>query len=224
MIIKIEDLFNDSNHLEQIQSILRNSTAWVDGKITAGIRAKSIKSNLLWKPESAEKFSAVTEPLQTLFAKNETFHFAAMPRQFTIPMINRYSTGMCYGQHTDDGIMGRSLRTDLAATLFLSDPKTYDGGELILHHAFDTQKIKLPAGHLVIYPANTIHEVAAVTEGIREVAVFWIQSMIRKHEHRQLLWTQHQAIESLFARDPEAPELLVLAANYQNLIREWSEY
>ena len=198
------------------QITTRLATApWVDGLQTAGPVAARVKRNL-----QVELTSPVAIELGELVKKtvlaNDKFPQLALPRRMTAPVFSRYENGMEYGAHTDDAVRARDgLRTDLAATLFLSEPDTYDGGELIVNKS----SIKPAAGDLILYPATSIHRVAPVTRGVRLAAIFWVQSLVRSPEQRELLSALHEALMQL----GEHPSALSIAAVQQNLLRMWAE-
>jgi len=223
MITRIRTILS-TEELEEVQTCLRKApySDWVDGALTAGPRAQAVKHNLHLN-NSSLRVSAL-RIIQDAIKRSKTFQFSALPLKYSIPMINRYRAGMSYGLHTDDAIMGGGLRSDLAATLFLSSPTDYIGGELNIPSGFDVHSVKGEAGELVLYPANSIHEVTPIQEGTRDVAVFWVQSMIRDEVQREILWTQHESIRSL-TDDGKASEsdLLALSQNYQNLLRIWAQ-
>jgi PKHD-type hydroxylase len=204
---------------------LLGSARFVSGKDTAGTTAREVKKNLQLPANSAEG-TRIGELVGAALKRHKSFFGAALPRASTGVLVNRHEIGMEYGLHVDNAQMRRGkepVRTDLAATLFLSDPKSYDGGELTVHSGALVQKIKLPAGDLFLYPANTRHRVEPVTRGVRHAAVFWVQSMVRNAERRQLLAELERAAGTLRARDPQAPELLSLNAVYNSLLREWMD-
>jgi PKHD-type hydroxylase len=204
-----------------------SKAAFAEGAKTAGAQALKVKHNLQLAADSAEQqrlSGIVTRALN----RHPGFFASALPAKLMPILFNRYEIGMDYGIHVDNAYMGgrcgkAGLRSDIAATLFLSDPASYDGGELTVHNGQMVQKIKLPAGDMVIYPANSRHRVEPVTRGKRDAAVFWVQSMVRQAERRQMLYELDRAIQGLVARQPEAPEILVLTTVYNGLLREWME-
>jgi PKHD-type hydroxylase len=210
--------------LAEIDRILAGAR-FQSGKDTAGDSAKAVKNNLQLPPGSddAERVAGVVAPA---LARSHGYRTSAFPKLITPVMVNRHEVGMEYGLHVDNAYMKQGkggVRTDLAATLFLSEPQSYDGGELSVHVGAMVQKIKLAAGDLFLYPANTRHRVEPVTRGVRHAAVFWIQSMIRSTERRQLVGDLDRALASMKERDPDAKELLALSNVYHSLLREWME-
>ena len=188
---------------------------WVDGSQTAGVVAARVKRNLQLEPGSPEA-TELGDLVKKALLANDKFPPLALPRRLTPPLFSRYDPGMEYGAHTDDAVRSRDgLRTDLAATLFLSEPDSYDGGELVVNN----NGVKPAAGDLVLYPATTVHRVAPVTRGARLAAVFWVQSLVRSQEQRELLLTLHSALAQL----GDHPVSVNIAAVQQNLLRMWAE-
>jgi PKHD-type hydroxylase len=200
--------------LAQLQTRLA-SAKWVDGLITAGPAASRVKRNLQLEPGTPDALE-LGEIVKKALLGNDKFPPLALPRRLTPALFSRYENGMEYGSHTDDAVRSRDgLRTDLAGTLFLSEPDTYEGGELIVNN----NAVKPPAGDLVLYPATTVHRVAPVTRGVRLAAVFWVQSLVRSQEQRELLLTLHSAL----ARLGDHPAAVSVEAVQQNLLRMWAE-
>ena len=188
---------------------------WVDGLQTAGASAARAKRNLQLDVTSKDALELGALVKKALL-ENDKFPQLALPRRITAPLFSRYENGMEYGAHTDDAVRSSDgLRTDLAATLFLSEPESYDGGELIVNN----NAVKPPAGDLILYPASTIHRVAPVTRGARVAAVFWVQSLVRNPEQRELLHT----LQGALARLGDHPAALSVASVQQNLLRMWAE-
>ena len=191
------------------------SARWVDGLQTAGAAATRVKRNLqlvVGSPEAVELGELVKKALLA----NDKFPALALPRRLSPPLFSRYENGMEYGPHTDDAMRSRDgLRTDLAATLFLSEPSSYAGGELVVNqHA-----VKPQAGDLVLYPATTVHRVAAVTSGVRLAAVFWVQSLVRSQEQREVI----HSLENVLTQLGDHHAAVNIAAVQQNLLRMWAE-
>ena len=164
--------------------------------------------------------------IMSTLANNATFRDAVLPHQVAQPVFARYTPGMFYGDHIDDPVMGGAgahFRTDVAVTVFLNAPDQYDGGELVVNTAFGEQKVKLNAGDVVTYPASSIHRVNEVTRGERQVAVTWIQSMIRDPGKRELLYELAQARNELIKVSPDSPTTKQLDHAYVNLVRMWSD-
>jgi len=160
---------------------------------------------------------------------NPLFVSAAIPKEIFLPLFNRYGAGQHFGVHVDNAVRGDHLtgvriRTDLSVTLFLSEPEEYDGGELIVEDYYGSHRVKLPAGHLVLYPASSLHAVTPVTRGVRVASFFWLQSMIRDGHARSLLFDLDSAIQGLVGRiGRDDAEMVKLTGIYHNLIRCWAE-
>jgi PKHD-type hydroxylase len=160
---------------------------------------------------------------------NPLFVSAAIPKQIFPPLFNRFGVGQHFGIHVDnavrgDHLSGARIRTDLSVTLFLSEPEEYDGGELIVEDYYGSHRVKLPAGHLVLYPATSLHAVTEVTRGVRVASFFWLQSMVRDGQARSLIFDLDTAIQGLVQRvGRDDPELVKLTGIYHNLIRCWAE-
>ena len=200
---------------------------WIDGKVTAGAIAGSAKNNVQVseKDLTGRKLSDLIVHALT---GNALFLSAAMPLQVSPPIFNRYQDGQSYGGHFDAAVIQvpgarHRLRTDLAATLFLSATDDYDGGELTLEGGYGGQRIKLPAGDLVLYPASSLHHVQAVTRGVRLAAVFWVQSLVRDDDDRQILFDLDIAIQRIRKANADDTSILPLTGIYHNLLRRWSE-
>lgn len=192
---------------------------FVDGRRTAGAAARLVKNNLQLDASTPAYKSAAGLVMAALQA-NETFQSAALPRAMSGPLFSRYETGMGYGAHVDNALMrGPDLRSDLAWTLFLSDPASYDGGELVLMEAEGENAIKLPAGALFLYSATSLHRVESVTRGRRDVCVGWVQSLVRDERVREMIFDLSRA-KALLGTDAAQNELRYLIARTQsNLLR-----
>jgi PKHD-type hydroxylase len=198
---------------------------FVDGKLSAGAAARRVKAN-----EERDRGAGGMERLDRLvmgaLARHPAYRNGALPLHAASPLYARYRPGMTYGEHLDDPIMGAEgvlYRSDIAVTVFLSEPEAYDGGELVIRTAAGEQKVKEAAGDAVLYPASTIHQVSPVTRGERLVAVTWVQSLVRDPARRELLYGLNLAREKLLAAAPEAEETAQVNAAYLNLIRMWSD-
>lgn len=225
MLIRIPNLLN-ADQVSHMRGVLERSD-WVDGKLTAGPQAKRAKNNLQ-VPESAPAARALAETISDALAKNERFTSSAFAQRISLPMFNRYDVGMSYNSHIDNALRTMPgspirIRTDLSATVFLTDPKDYDGGELIIDDSFGAHAVKLAAGDLILYSASSRHRVAPVTRGSRWSSFFWIQSMIRDDSARTLLFEMDCTIQALRAKMGEGEEILSLAGIYHNLFRRWAD-
>ena len=204
--------------------------AWEDGRSTAGAQSAMVKKNEQLPPDSETARMLGGRVISALTA-NPRFISAAIPKQIFPPLFNRYaaSNGHHFGIHVDNAVRGDRLtglriRTDLSVTLFLSEPEEYDGGELVIEDLYGSHEIKLPAGHLVLYPASSLHMVTPVTRGVRVASFFWLQSMIRDAHARSLIFDLDTAIQALVARlGRDDPETVKLTGIYHNLIRYWAD-
>lgn len=202
------------------------AATWTDGRVTAGARAASVKHNRQLPADSPVAQAWGPRVLDAL-GRNPRFVSAALPHRIIPPLFSSYADGEHFGTHVDNAIRpvaGAMIRTDLAATLFLADPDSYDGGELGIESAFGVQRVKLPAGDLVLYPASSLHRVEPVTLGIRLAAIFWVQSLIRDDGARALLFDLDAGIQALgLELDAGHPQLVALTGIYHNLVRRWAE-
>jgi PKHD-type hydroxylase len=226
MIIRIPGLLSPaqlaacSEHLAQAD--------WADGRLTAGPQSARVKAN----EQVAETCPIGRELGQMIVSeieRNKLFLSAALPRHVFPPLFNRYGPGMSFGAHIDNAIRTIPgtpfrIRTDLSATLFLAEPGSYDGGELIIQDGDATHGIKLPAGDMVLYPATTLHHVTPVTRGARVAAFFWVQSLIKDNSARDILHNMDRSIQELDAELPESEAVVRLTGCYHNLVRRWSEF
>lgn len=204
-----------------------NEASWVDGKVTAGYQAQGVKENLQL-PEGHPTAVKLGEIVLAALARSPLFMSAALPLRVFPPMFNRYTGGGHFGTHVDTAIRsmistGQRIRTDISATLFLSAPDEYDGGELLVEDTYGVHRVKLPAGHMVLYPASSLHQVTPVTRGARVASFFWIQSMIRSDMDRTLLYDLDTAIQRLAKEIPNSPTGVQLTGVYHNLLRRWAE-
>jgi PKHD-type hydroxylase len=200
---------------------------WEDGRSTAGYQSAQVKKNLQL-PESSPAARALGELVLGALERSALFISAVLPQRVFPPLFNRYEPGMNFGSHVDNAIRPISgtplrLRTDVSATLFLSDPESYDGGELVVEDTYGSHSVKLPAGDLIIYPASSLHHVTPVTRGVRLASFFWVQSMIRDVSKRALLFDLDTAIMQLTQEVPQSPSLVMLTGVYHNMLRQWAE-
>ena len=214
----------DSLQLGVIQGALKQSK-FVDGKLSAGMVAEKVKRN-----EEVDQHTDTAVQLSKIIIGNlyhhAVFRSAAMPLRVATPFFARYRPGMTYGDHIDDPVMGgdgQRFRCDIATTVFLNEPEEYVGGELLIRTQFGDQKIKLPAGDAVVYPASSLHQVAEVTEGERIVAVTWVQSMIREPAKREILHELNLAREKLLHESAAGETGKQVDHAYTNLVRMWAE-
>ena len=200
---------------------------WVDGRATAGHQSGRAKNNLQLAedhPLAQELGEAILGALE----RSPLFMSAALPLKVFPPLFNRYEDGQSFGNHVDNAIRQvagtpHRVRTDLSATLFLTAPEDYDGGELIIEDTYGVHSIKLPAGHLILYPATSLHNVRPVTRGARISSFFWIQSMVRDDGERTILFDMDMAIRRIAENAPEHPSVIQLTGVYHNLLRRWAD-
>lgn len=202
------------------------TAAWGDGRMTAGYQSARAKHNRQL-PHDAPLARELGAELLAALGASLLFQAGALPAHIFPPLFNRYDAGQSFGTHIDNAIRplpgGGRIRTDLSATLFLSPPRDYDGGELVIDDTYGTQQVKLPAGHLVLYPASSLHQVHAVTRGTRLAAFFWVQSLVRDDAARALLFDLDMAIQRLRADVGDDHAALVsLTGVYHNLLRRWA--
>jgi PKHD-type hydroxylase len=206
---------------------LLNEAEWVDGRVTAGHQSARAKDNAQL-PEDSPVARQLGEMIVTALAQNPLFISAALPLRVFPPLFNRYTGGQSFGTHVDSAIRqvagtGHRIRTDLSATLFLANPDEYDGGELTVEDTFGTHSVKLPAGHMILYPSTSLHHVRPVTRGARIASFFWIQSMVRDDGQRTLLFDLDAAIQRLNVDNPNHPSAVQLTGVYHNLMRRWAD-
>jgi PKHD-type hydroxylase len=218
----------DPDRLQAIRTALvERDDPWVDGRVTAGHQGGQVKRNLQtdeMNPVARNLGDMIVEALE----RNSRFISAALPNRVYPPIFNRYEAGMHFGSHVDGAVRivpstGAKLRTDLSATLFISDPGSYDGGELLIEDTYGVQRVKLDAGSLVLYPATSLHRVEPITRGTRTASFFWIQSLVREDAQRALLFDLDMAIVRLTKDYPSDPALVSLTGVYNNLLRMWGQ-
>lgn len=211
---------------EQLQTLRQQllAGAFVEGQATAGWSARLVKNNLQLDAASPEYAQLQKTVAQALFA-NEVFSLAAMPKAARPLLFSRYQTGMGYGDHVDNALMGEAprIRSDVSFTLFLSEPDEYDGGELVIDELSGSRSFKLPAGSVVLYPSNALHRVDTVTRGERLVAVGWIQSLVRDPAQRQLIFELETLRREMFQKEGKTPAFDTLSKSVSNLWRMWAE-
>lgn len=207
---------------------IMDAAEWEDGRSTAGAQSALVKKNEQLPP-NGETSRKLGQRVISALTASPLFLSAAVPMQIFPPLFNRYGAGHHFGLHVDNAIRGDHhtglrIRTDLSVTLFLSDPDEYDGGELIIEDHYGAQQVKLPAGHLVLYPASSLHTVTPITRGIRVASFFWLQSMIRDAHARSLVFDLDTSIQGLVERlGRDDAETVRLTGIYHNLIRYWAE-
>ena len=217
----------DAAQIVSLRERLDRANCWVDGRVTAGYQGAPVKFN-----QQIDERSDVALACQRIVVpaleSNPLFISAVLPNAVYPPMFNRYSEGMTFGAHVDGSVRlhprdGRKLRTDVSATLFLSNPDEYEGGELLIEDTYGRHAVKLPAGDMVLYPATSLHQVARITRGVRVGCFFWIQSLVRSDLQRALLYEMDGAIQRLNQTDADGIARRTLIGCYHNLVRQWSE-
>ena len=203
------------------------SNDWVDGRITAGHQSARAKDNLQL-PEDNEDARQLGNTILQALENNPLFMAAALPLKVFPPLFNRYQDGQSFGNHVDNAIRQvtgtpHRVRTDLSATLFFSNPDEYDGGDLVVEDTYGVHSVKLPAGHLILYPASSLHHVRPVTRGARLASFFWIQSMVRDDGERTILFDLDVAVQRLMSDVPDHPSVVELTSLYHNLLRRWAD-
>ncbi len=224
MLLKIPSVLSRTQ-VKEMKSLMLDAE-WTDGAVTAGFQSAQAKNNLQL-PENAPLARELGDRILGALSANNLFLSAALPLKIFPPLFNCYQAGGNFGVHVDNAIRQVpgtpvKVRTDLSMTLFLSDPEEYEGGELTIEDTFGAQKVKLPAGDLVLYPSTALHRVTPVTRGRRMASFFWLQSMVASDEKRSLLFDMDMSIQSLRERLKDSPEIIQLTGVYHNLLRQWS--
>lgn len=227
MFVRITHVLSAEQLSAVRKALTSDSAPWVDGRATAGFQGAPVKNNRQLdeaSPMARELGNMIVGELE----RNTLFISAILPNRVYPPMFNRYGEGMGFGTHVDGTVRGipgsgHKLRTDLSATLFLSPPQSYDGGELIIETDFGNQTAKLEAGELVVYSSTSRHRVAPVTRGERIACVFWIQSLVREDGKREKLFELDRTIQTLTQKGADADALVRLTAHYHGLLQMWTE-
>jgi len=225
MLLQIPDVLTGEQLAEARRLIL--SAEWIDGRVTAGHQSARAKHNLQL-PEDSPVARQVGDLILAALQRNPLFLSAALPLRVFPPLFNRYEGGQSFGNHVDNAIRQvtgtpHRIRTDLSATLFFNEPADYDGGELFVEDTYGVHSVKLPAGHMVLYPSTSLHNVRPVTRGFRLASFFWIQSMVRDDGERTLLFDLDTAIQRISQEAPDHPASVQLTGVYHNLLRRWAE-
>lgn len=212
---------------EELQVIRRelDAAAFVDGTTTAGWSAKGVKRNLQVSTQSSNQ-PRLQQLVRQALLRNGTLMSAVIPATMTQPLFNRYDIGMEYGLHVDAALMGEpgdEVRTDVAITLFISDPRAYEGGDLVVNTSGLEYGFKLDAGAAIAYPADSLHRVTPVTQGARHAAIIWVQSKVRDPKKRELLWDLDNAKRQIFSREGKSPTFDAVSKSHANLLRMWAE-
>jgi len=225
MLQQIPDVLTP-DQVAQARRVL-DAAPWADGRVTAGHQSSRTKQNLQL-PEDSREAQELGQLILGALQRSPLFMSAALPLKVYPPMFNRYGGGHAFGSHVDNAIRQvpgtpHRVRTDLSATLFFADPADYDGGELIVEDTYGTHSVKLPAGHMVLYPSTSLHRVTPITRGERVASFFWIQSLVRDDGRRALLFDMDTAIQRLVRDVPDHPSSVQLTGVYHNLLRQWAE-
>ena len=227
MLVAVPSLL-DAAQLEQVRAAI-GAGEWRDGRVTAGVQSALAKHNLQLANDGDAAREA-GEMILAALAGNGLFQSAALPRRIVAPLFNRYDAepGHRFGEHVDNALRplpgGGRIRTDLSATLFLSDPGDYDGGELVIEDSYGSHSVKLDAGDLILYPSTSLHRVEPISRGSRLASFFWIESMVREDSQRALLLDMDAAVRTLAAEVGDDHRAVVaLTGTYQNLLRRWAD-
>ena len=226
MLIAIPDLLDPAS-LARLRGII-DAAEWVDGNVTSGHQSALAKRNEQLPEESAAAKEAGRMVLDAL-GRSPLFFAATLPLKVFPPLFNRYGEGQTFGTHVDNAIRIQRgtdfrIRADISCTLFLAAPDDYDGGELVIEDLFGVQKVKLPAGHAVVYPSSSLHHVTPVTRGTRVASFFWLQSMIRDDADRRILFDLDRSVQTVAAdRGQDDPAVIQLTGVYHNLLRRWAD-
>ena len=225
MLIHLKQVL-DPESLEKCSAILEQAD-WSDGRGSAGYLSRAVKRNRQL-PDDHPAARELGEKIVRILDGNQQFTAAALPAKIVPPLFNCYEEDNSYGRHVDGAIRPvfgtpHRVRTDISATLFLSEPGSYSGGELVMEDTYGPVEVKLPAGDMVLYPGSSVHAVKPVTSGRRLAAFFWIQSMVRGDGRRSILYELDKAIQQIATETPEQEALVDLAGVYHNLLREWAD-
>jgi PKHD-type hydroxylase len=224
MLLHVPDVLTAAQ-VQHAQRVLAGAE-WVDGSVTAGFQSTLVKHNRQLA-EGSQPARELGEVVLDALNRSALFMSAALPAKVFPPLFNRYEGGDAFGNHVDNAVRqvrgsGQRLRTDISATLFLSAPEDYDGGELVVDDTYGPHAVKLPAGHMVLYPATSLHRVTPVTRGVRLASFFWIQSLVRDDAERTLLFDMDMAIIRLRQRVGDDESVVALTGVYHNLLRRWA--
>ena len=219
MILVIDNVLTGNDVAKVVDKL--NGMKFVEGTATAGWHAKLVKNNMQVDRTQLE-YQPLNKSVTEAIMRNGTFRMAARPRHITPLLFSRYKDSMEYGTHVDDPIM-YNLRSDISFTLFLADPNTYDGGELVMETTAGERPYKLKAGQMIIYPSTTLHRVTPVTRGERVAAVGWCQSYVRSADQREILYDLDIARRAIFEKEKKSREFDVISKSHANLLRMWTD-
>lgn len=226
MLLRVPDVLSPEV-LARCRELIEHAD-WQDGKVTAGTQSEQVKNNRQL-PENSEAACAARTLIVDALGKSALFFSGSLPKKTFPPLFNRYDgDSNSFGSHVDNSVRtsittGAWVRTDVSVTLFLSEPDEYDGGELVIEDTFGVQRVKLPAGDLILYPSSSIHRVEPVTRGSRLASFFWVESMIRSDDQRRLLFDMDLSIQTLRRQEGDSPAVVRLTGCYHNLLRMWSD-
>ncbi|WP_417623982.1 Fe2+-dependent dioxygenase [Paremcibacter congregatus] len=226
MLVQAKSILT-TDQVREIRALLENAP-WADGKVTAGLQSAMAKNNRQI-PEDSPVAAKLQQIILPALAQDPVFNAAALPLRVYPPLFNRYDVGMGFGNHVDNAVRfikaaNMRIRTDVSATLFLSDPDEYDGGDLVIQDTYGEQRVKLAAGDMVIYPATSLHRVEPITRGSRWASFFWTQSMVKDDGQRTLLYDfDRNILEARQTLGEDHEIVLSLTATYHNLLRQWAE-
>ena len=224
MLLHIPGVLN-ADELQAIRHGLEAAT-WTDGRQTVGVQGAQVKRNLQVDADDPAR-AELSALIETAVRRHPLFFAAALPLRILTPRFNCYQQGGTYGMHVDGAVMQvdahTHLRSDLSCTVFLSDPDTYQGGELVIRDTYGEHDVKLAAGDAILYPAGSLHQVTPVTQGQRLASFFWVQSMVRDPQQRSLLFDMDTAIQALRQSDADEQAIVQLTGVYHNLLRQWAQ-
>lgn len=224
MLMCIADVLN-ADELASVGAKL-STAKFVDGKLTAGWHARLVKHNTQVQDDGSGLLPELQHLVTAAIDRHPLFKIAARPKVIRSPLFSCYEPGMSYGTHVDNSLMdsgGTLMRSDISLTLFLSDPDTYTGGELVIESTHGEEMFKLPVGCMIIYPSSTLHRVEPVTSGIRLAAVTWVQSLVRDLGDREILFDLDTARQIMFEKYGKTPEFDLLSKSQANLLRKWAD-
>lgn len=225
MMVEIPGVFSPDEVRERVAGL--RAANWVDGRVTAGAQSQKVKHNRQVAGDDPLGRRLGDEIINRL-AENAVFMSAALPKRIYPPLFNCYAGGESFGFHIDNAVRGirasrERVRTDLSATLFLCEPDTYDGGELVVRDTYGEHRVKLAAGSMILYPGSSVHKVEPVTRGERIASFFWVESLVREDTQRSLLLDMDVAIQRLTQQGADQASLLELTGSYHNLLRMWAD-
>jgi PKHD-type hydroxylase len=222
MIISIANVLSE-DELAALEAQLADGQ-FIDGKATAGWHARLVKHNTQL-PSSDPAMPHLRSLVHQALMRNPLFQMVALPKAIGPILFSRYDVGMSYGSHVDNAFMGTDpkIRSDLSLTVFLRSPTTYEGGELVIETTQGEEAFKLDAGAMVLYPSSTLHRVEPIAQGVRLVAVAWVQSLVKDPAERELLFDLDTARQAIFAKDGKTAEFDLISKSHANLLRKWGE-